>query len=260
MTEANPYKQAVALVVERTGLRPLPAEAVDQLARELWETLHYLSTACAHQLFDDQGETRAPCRSQCKWCGRSCKGPDHPLPDGEQPHPVDQARDIARELLAAIWGPAVSGGVLSPDLYQRIRHDSDLFWLRGEEQPPGQWTPLEEKPWTDMQDFQDRGDLARTLLGIDGTMGDAQDVPHPFIIGDERGSCLICGLSEQYRKHTEDLELRPFLERHEQMVRQKIAEEIEHEASGTDRSTEYGLGLGNGLDQVVARIRGDSDE
>lgn len=64
----------------------------------------------------------------------------------------------------------------------------------------------------------------------------------------------------RYDHHYMHHALAAVLSRHEQMVRQKIAEEIEHEASGTDRSTEYGLGLGNGLDQVVARIRGDSDE
>lgn len=141
MTEVNPYRQAVALVVERTGLRPLPAEAVDQLARELWDRLHYLSTACAHALFDDEAVVRAPCRSTCKWCGRTCKGPDHPLPDDAdtQPHPVDQARDVARELYAAVL--ACGAEQLLGGLQRRVVTDPALFWLRGEEKAPVTWRP-----------------------------------------------------------------------------------------------------------------------
>lgn len=53
-----------------------------------------------------------------------------------------------------------------------------------------------------MTDFQDRGDAARRAAGIDGTAGDAQDIPHAFVLNKPRGGCLLCGLTEAYRKHT----------------------------------------------------------
>lgn len=50
--------------------------------------------------------------------------------------------------------------------------------------------------------FQDRGDAARRAHGIDGTAGDAQDIPHRPELDDETGGCLLCGLALGYRKHT----------------------------------------------------------
>ena len=55
---------------------------------------------------------------------------------------------------------------------------------------------------TDARDFQDRGDNARRAAGIDGTAGDAQDVPHRFVLDKPTGGCLLCGFAESYRKHT----------------------------------------------------------
>lgn len=52
-----------------------------------------------------------------------------------------------------------------------------------------------------MQDFQSQGEPYRQELGIDGTAGDAQDVPHPFVAS-SAGPCLVCGLAEPYRKHS----------------------------------------------------------
>lgn len=52
------------------------------------------------------------------------------------------------------------------------------------------------------QDFQDRGEPHRQRLGIDGTAGDAQDVPHPFVADAVYGACVVCGLARSYRKHT----------------------------------------------------------
>ncbi|MFF8297712.1 hypothetical protein ACF07M_20260 [Streptomyces globisporus] len=54
-----------------------------------------------------------------------------------------------------------------------------------------------------MADFQDRGDAARRAAGIDGTAGDAQDVPHRYRRDARTGGCLLCGLARSYRKHTE---------------------------------------------------------
>lgn len=51
-------------------------------------------------------------------------------------------------------------------------------------------------------DFQARGEPHRQALGIDGTAGDAQDVPHPFVRDVViSGACVVCGLSESYSKH-----------------------------------------------------------
>jgi len=43
------------------------------------------------------------------------------------------------------------------------------------------------------EDFQNAGEPIRQQLGIDGTAGDAQDVPHPAV-PDTNGTCLACGL------------------------------------------------------------------
>lgn len=49
--------------------------------------------------------------------------------------------------------------------------------------------------------FQDLGEPYRQALGIDGTAGDAQDRPHPFIDVPGAGGCVACGLAEPYRQH-----------------------------------------------------------
>jgi len=54
---------------------------------------------------------------------------------------------------------------------------------------------------SDMQDFQNRGESLRQQLGVDGTAGDAQDVPHPFTRDAELGCCLACGLAETAKVH-----------------------------------------------------------
>jgi uncharacterized protein YuzE len=100
----------------------------------------YLSTACAH------GECGS-CRRTCKFCGTSCLHGCHPH-TGEQPaSPVDQARDIALELLDATRAAGIDLYAVAPDLAARLDEDPALFWARGEVQPPGEWqgTP-EQKP------------------------------------------------------------------------------------------------------------------
>lgn len=49
--------------------------------------------------------------------------------------------------------------------------------------------------------FQDAGEPYRRALGIDGTAGDAQDVPHPFIRADGASYCVVCGLAESLKQH-----------------------------------------------------------
>lgn len=94
---------------------------------------HYVSTACLHGLCDGR------CRATCKFCDAPCEHDCHPQRgDAVLPVPwVDQARDLTREMFAAVQ--AAPGDVLPDELRQRIAADPDLFWLRGEEQPPGQW-------------------------------------------------------------------------------------------------------------------------
>lgn len=94
-------------------------------------TVHaYTSTACLHDLCRS-------CRNTCKYCDAPCQHGCHPQGQ-DQPEPwVDQARGIARELLDV----ARPGALLSmpSELFQRIEQDPDLFWLRGEAAPPGEW-------------------------------------------------------------------------------------------------------------------------
>lgn len=45
------------------------------------------------------------------------------------------------------------------------------------------------------EDFQDRGEQYRQELGIDGTAGDAQDVPHPYRQDGDNKWCVACGLT-----------------------------------------------------------------
>lgn len=99
---------------------------------------HYVSTACLHEINDGDPDQHDRCRATCKTCGRPCECANHT--EGEissaPPSWVDQARDIARRLMAE-W-PSMT-------LAQEITTDPALFWLRGEEQPPGQRTPPEER-------------------------------------------------------------------------------------------------------------------
>lgn len=85
----------------------------------------YLSTGCAH------GECAA-CRLSCKFCDALCQHECHADQPGTSPEPwVDQARNIARELYQA-------ASAIPPELERRIWADPALFWLRGEETPPGE--------------------------------------------------------------------------------------------------------------------------
>lgn len=86
----------------------------------------YISTACLH------GHCGS-CRQTCKFCDASCRHDCHgktgPLPVAR----VDQARDVARQMLAVL--PMRN---MPAELLWRIQDDPDLFWLRGEEVPPGE--------------------------------------------------------------------------------------------------------------------------
>ena len=62
-------------------------------------------------------------------------------------------------------------------------------------------SPAERRPIWDRR-LEDLGEKARQALGIDGTMGDAQDVPHPY--NDDEGAvpyCIVCGLAGSARAH-----------------------------------------------------------
>jgi hypothetical protein len=94
----------------------------------------YISTACVHGLCAEKGA----CRQTCKFCDAPCACPCHRGSAAALPEPwVDQARDVARELYEAALSHG--HGVLPPVLAIRALDDPALFWLRGEERPPGEW-------------------------------------------------------------------------------------------------------------------------
>ncbi len=100
---------------------------------------HYLSTACYHEHLAGDAALHDACRQTCKFCDASCSCPQHPH-ESDSPRAVswtDQARDIARELL--------KHGSIPLDIQRRIAADPRLFWLRGEEAPPGTWKQGEEQ-------------------------------------------------------------------------------------------------------------------
>lgn len=66
----------------------------------------------------------------------------------------------------------------------------------------------------DMQDFQNLGEPYRQALGIDGTAGDAQDVPHPYTSHDAVKCCVVCGLAASWRKHAPAATVHPKVEEH----------------------------------------------
>jgi hypothetical protein len=97
----------------------------------------YLSTACQHEDIDGNPDLHAACRETCKFCDAPCACPQHPHGAATVVTWIDQARSMAREL----YGHAVSAGALPLELVQRAEFDPALFWLRGEEAPPGAWHP-----------------------------------------------------------------------------------------------------------------------
>jgi len=52
-----------------------------------------------------------------------------------------------------------------------------------------------------MTTLQEEGISARLCFGIDGTMGDAQDVPHSYIGSAYGRWCRLCGLGLQAKVH-----------------------------------------------------------
>jgi hypothetical protein len=105
---------------------------------------HYISTACEHAVGEGKPELHASCRLSCKWAEdgqESCRCPCHfGTPPEELPPPwVDQARDLALELIDLLGGPRVLPG----ELGNRVATDPALFWARGEVQPPGEWQPAD---------------------------------------------------------------------------------------------------------------------
>jgi len=91
----------------------------------------YVSTACRHGACGS-------CRNTCKYCDEPCRHECHPqkaATDGQPQTWVDQARDIAAELLYLVR----QADWLPDKLADRIRNDPSLFWLRGETQPDGTW-------------------------------------------------------------------------------------------------------------------------
>lgn len=101
---------------------------------------NYLSTACWHELNDGRPALHTACRASCKFCDQPCGCPIHQEDTGPPTSEswVDQARNIARELWEVIEHYEYEGPEVPGNLRTRIATDRALFWLRGEETPPGQ--------------------------------------------------------------------------------------------------------------------------
>lgn len=106
-------------------------------------THDYLSTACWHELNDGRPTLHNECRATCKYgpTPEYCGCPNHR--EGEEhDHPVswvDQARGIALRLHDVLQTVGVDLAVVDRHLARAIAEDRFLFWLRGEEQPSGEW-------------------------------------------------------------------------------------------------------------------------
>lgn len=50
-------------------------------------------------------------------------------------------------------------------------------------------------------DWVERGERARRRMGVDGTPGDAQDIPHPFAAEGRHATCAACWLAEDASVH-----------------------------------------------------------
>jgi hypothetical protein len=57
------------------------------------------------------------------------------------------------------------------------------------------------RPGESMEAFQDAGEVVRRQLGVDGTAGDAQDVPHGYVEAEWVPCCVACGLSRKAAVH-----------------------------------------------------------
>jgi hypothetical protein len=55
-------------------------------------------------------------------------------------------------------------------------------------------------------EINDEGESERQKQGIDGTMGDAQDIQHKFVEASSGQYCILCGLNEVSSRHLEELE------------------------------------------------------
>lgn len=101
----------------------------------------YLSTACWHELNDGRPELHAKCRAICKYgdTPEMCRCRNHVEGETRTESEIDRARGLALRLLAAVDTAGVDLAVVDRRLARAITEDPSLFWLRGEEQPPGEW-------------------------------------------------------------------------------------------------------------------------
>lgn len=135
-----------------TALRQRLANLLFRLATRLAGKRHiYLSTACLHELIDGDLSLHGACRATCKTCCEPCICGKHPAYDNHYfPPPwVDQARNVAVRFLAVIREHGIDLADAEPDLHEALLYDPNLFWLRGEVQPAGEWHPThnnEETP------------------------------------------------------------------------------------------------------------------
>ncbi|MEV7492228.1 hypothetical protein AB0O08_15915 [Streptomyces anulatus] len=110
--------------------------------------------------------------------------------------------EAVRDDLGQIWANEISAA--GDQLHSLLETVTDPAWPLSAVWPPHHRRPppTPEGPPA-MADFQDRGEAARRAAGIDGTAGDAQDVPHRYRRDVRTGVCLLCELARSHRKHAE---------------------------------------------------------
>jgi hypothetical protein len=158
---------------------------------------------------DPQGIRMEEARRDCPCCGgsgehdtgRECYGCDASgssdgysgsVPcDGTMPYGTDSHGHQVE--LHPVDGWQHLDGSVSHDDGSSVTDGPVTAELRGEPEPA--------LPSTTGDDPQDEGEGLRQQAGIDGTMGDAQDVPHGFVRSALHGGCMLCGGAQAARAH-----------------------------------------------------------
>ncbi|MFH8531569.1 hypothetical protein ACH4GE_24500 [Streptomyces tendae] len=202
------------------------AETIDALSDTLYDAL-YAITPFAEQHFADEGEgLRNAVRAVLEQAAVLPAITNHDTDTGVTPPPAlteegrlrarvqvleeDAERDQglaatgARCLLRGHQGQIESGHAVIEGhrfaLSTKLGLGTDASWDAIHERVAELRRVADETAAT--ADFQDRGEAARLAQGIDGTAGDAQDIPHRYVPDEPALACLLCGLSSTYRKHT----------------------------------------------------------
>jgi hypothetical protein len=160
-------------------------EALDPAAEYRHHLTEYHGVPPEHLMEHDYGQ-HARQHGDLDWMREN----GEPLPEGTVDHPPHQLPWEDRHDRG--FDPGTTG------------HDQDFLQQHGIEAElhDGPEPALDPDGLT-AEDFQDRGERARQAAGIDGTAGDAQDIPHGFDndLADGCGGCRLCGLSPDAAVH-----------------------------------------------------------